>query len=311
MKSDAKAELVASLPSWNDGPRRAAIVDFIGAATDPQSLGYIRPEDRIACFDNDGTLWAEKPYPVQAYFTLDRAAERAAVDPDWASAPALKAAAEKDFAALLVHGVPGLKEVLGAVVDGIPVDDFIADARLWLATARNPAIDMRFRDMIYRPMCELIAALEANGFKCFVISAGGVDFMRAFASDAYGLPLERIIGSEQEAHYTIVDGKPQVVKGNVVALVDDKQAKPPTIQRSIGRRPVFVAGNSDGDFEMAEWATSAAGPTLAIFIHHTDAVREFAYDREGIVGVFNRAQDAAPKRDWQIVDMATDWNQIF
>lgn len=309
--SIAAAPPADPLPSWNDGPVKARILAFVENADEPGSDGFVPPEARIAVFDNDGTLWSEQPVYFQLLYALDRARLRAAADPAWASTPTLAAAARGDLAAVMAGGTPALVELVDATHAGLSVEAFEADVRDWLATARHPVNGRPILSMTYQPMRELLAVLEDNGFSTYIVSGGGTDFLRAFAKEAYGIERHNVIGSLGNADYAMVDGKPQVIKGKGIFHLDDKQGKPVAIQRHIGRRPAFVGGNSDGDFEMAEWATAGAGPRMAVLVHHTDAVREFAYDRQSPVGALDRGLDEAPQRGWVLVDMARDWNRIW
>jgi phosphoglycolate phosphatase-like HAD superfamily hydrolase len=299
------------LPSWNEGDAKAAILDFVAEAADPSSDGFIPEPERVATFDNDGTLWSEKPVYFQVFYALDRAKRLAADDPLWAKTPALKAAAAGDIEAALSLGLEGLLEIVAATHSDLTVEDFTADVAQWLETARHPTTGRRFDEMIFRPMVELLDHLRANGFETYIVSGGGVDFMRAFAERAYGVPPQNVIGSMSEARFEIVDGEPQVRKDPGIAFVDDKGGKPVGIARHIGRRPVFVGGNSDGDLAMAQWSTAGDGPRFALFVHHTDAEREWAYDHPSHVGEFDKALAAAREEGWTVVDMAEDWATIW
>jgi ketosteroid isomerase-like protein len=245
------------------------------------------------------------------FYALDRAKRLAADDPLWAKTPALKAAAAGDIEAALSLGLEGLLEIVAATHSDLTVEDFTADVAQWLETARHPTTGRRFDEMIFRPMVELLDHLRANGFETYIVSGGGVDFMRAFAERAYGVPPQNVIGSMSEARFEIVDGEPQVRKDPGIAFVDDKGGKPVGIARHIGRRPVFVGGNSDGDLAMAQWSTAGDGPRFALFVHHTDAEREWAYDHPSHVGEFDKALAAAREEGWTVVDMAEDWATIW
>lgn len=299
------------LASWNDTPTKTAIVDFVERVTNEDGPDFVPPAERIAVFDNDGTLWSEKPVYFQFLFAIDRAKELAAADPSWATTPALQAAAAGDLEGVLSGGVPALLEVVAATHSGMNEADFAAQVGEWMETARDPVHDRRYRDMTYEPMRELLDYLRAEGFKVYIVSGGGISFMRTFAEEAYGVPPENVIGSMGDASYQVLDGQPQIVKGRDIAFLDDKGGKPLGIIRHLGRRPIFVGGNSDGDFEMAEWATSGEGPRMAIFVHHTDAEREFAYDRESLIGALDRGLDEADARGWILVDMARDWSRVW
>jgi phosphoglycolate phosphatase-like HAD superfamily hydrolase len=267
-------------------------------------------ESRIAVFDNDGTLWSEKPVYFQFLFAMDRAAELAAADPAWAATSTLKAAAAGDAEAVLAGGEAALIEVVTATHSGLSVPEFTAAAADWIETARHPTTGLRYDEMVYAPMLELLDHLRDSGFSVWIVSGGGVDFMRAFAERVYGVPPENVIGSLGDARYAVIDGVPTVLKDPGIAFVDDKGGKPVGIMRAIGRRPVFVAGNSDGDLVMAEWSTAGEGPRFALFVHHTDAEREWAYDRDSHVGRLDAALDRAAAKGWTVVDMARDWRTV-
>jgi phosphoglycolate phosphatase-like HAD superfamily hydrolase len=299
------------LPSWNEGAAKTAILDFVAAAADPSSAGFVPEAERIAVFDNDGTLWAEQPVYFQVLFAMDRAAELAAADPAWAATPALAAAAEGDLAGVMAGGEAALLEVVNATHSGITVEAFIDMVAAWFETARHPMTSLRYDRMTYQPMVEVLAHLRANGFDTYIVSGGGIDFMRAFAEEAYGVPPQNVVGSQGGLAFETVDGAPGVVKTPEIFFIDDKGGKPVGIARHIGRRPVFVAGNSDGDLAMAQWATAGEGPRFALFVHHTDAAREWAYDRESHVGRLDAALDEAQARGWTVVDMARDWARVW
>jgi len=299
------------LPSWNEGPAKAAILDFVETVTTEGGDAFVAPEDRIAVFDNDGTLWSEQPVYFQFLFAFDRAAELAAADPSWASTPALEAAAAGDVAGVLEGGEEALLELVNATHSGMTLDAFTAAVEAWITTARHPETGRFYTEMVYQPMLELLDHLRANDFTPYIVSGGGVDFMRAFTEDAYGIPPEQVIGSMGEARFDVVDGEPVILKDPGIAFVDDKGGKPVAIARHIGRRPVFVGGNSDGDLAMAQWSTAGDGPRFALFVHHTDAEREWAYDREGHIGRLDAALDAARADGWTVVDMAEDWRTVW
>jgi len=299
------------LPSWNDGPAKAAILDFVTASTDPAGPGFVPEVERIAVFDNDGALWSEQPVYFQFLFAIDRAKALAAADPDWATTPALQAAAAGDVAGILAGGRAALIEVVTATHSGLSVEAFTAEAAAWLATATHPGTGRRYRDMVYQPMLELLDHLRASGFVTYIVSGGGVDFVRAFAEDAYGIPPQNVIGSLGEASFAVVDGVPQVMKDPGIAFIDDGPGKPIGIMRHVGRRPVLAVGNSDGDLAMLQWVTAGEGPRLGLIVHHTDAEREWAYDRESPVGKLDAALDAAPAAGWIVVDMARDWARVY
>jgi len=303
--------LAADLPSWNDGPAKAAIVDFVEGVTAEGGSSFVPPEERIAVFDNDGTLWSEQPVYFQFLFALDKAKELAAADPAWASTPTLKAAASGDMKTIMAGGEKALLEIVSATHSGMTVEAFTTEVADWIAQAKHPQSGRLYTQMVYQPMLELLDYLRANDFDLYIVSGGGVDFMRAFAEEAYGIPRDHVIGSMGKAEFKIVDGVPQVMKDPGVAFIDDKGGKPVGIARHIGRRPIFVGGNSDGDLAMAQWATAGDGPRFALFVHHTDAEREFAYDRKSHIGTFDKALDEAQAKGWTVVDMARDWKLVW
>lgn len=307
----AIAALADELPSWREGPHKAAILDFVAASSDPESPLYVPDAARIAVFDNDGTLWAEQPVYFQFLFAIDRAKALAAADPAWAKTPALQAAAAGDIKGVMAGGEAALVEVVTATHSGMTVDAFTADVADWIKTARHPTTGKLYTEMAYQPMIELLDLLRAHGYRTYIVSGGGVDFMRAFAEPIYDIPPEQVIGSLGKASLQEVEGRPQILKDPGIAFIDDKEGKPLGIQRQIGRRPVFVAGNSDGDLAMLQWATGGDGPSFGLIVHHTDAAREWAYDRQSAVGRLDKALDAAPAAGWTVVDMAADWARVF
>lgn len=307
----ATSALADPLPSWSDGAAKERIVAFVDSVTDAAGDNYVAPEHRIAVFDNDGTLWAERPVYFQLLFAMDYLAQRAESDPDLLSSDALKAAAAGDMKALMAGGKEALIEVITVAHSGMSVDEFIAASGEWLRTAKHPETGKPYLDHVYQPMLELLRYLRDEGFETFIVSGGGVHMIRAFAKETYGIPPQNVIGSVGESEYQMVDGTPTIMKTPGIAFIDDKAGKPVGIDRHIGRRPVIAVGNSDGDFEMLEYATSGDGPRLAIIVHHTDAEREWAYDREGHVGKLVRGLDEGPDRGWLIVDMAQDWDRVW
>jgi len=299
------------LPSWEDGAAKSRIIDFVDSVTEAAADTYVPPDERIAVFDNDGTLWAEQPLYFQALYAFDRLAERAAADPSILTSDALRAGARGDIAAALAGGTEALLEIIRVSHSGLSVDEFEADVRNWMAEARHPVTGMPYTEMTYQPMLELLRYLRDEGFSTYIVSGGGIHFMRAFAEDAYGIPPEKVIGSAGNTRYEVVNGVPTLVKDPGIAFIDDKAGKPVGIDSKIGRRPIFVAGNSDGDFEMLEWTTAGTGPRLGLIVHHTDAEREYAYDRGSHIGGLERGLDEAAQRGLLVVDMARDWRRIW
>ena len=295
------------LPSWAATETKSAIIAFVDAVTDPASPDYVTPADRIATFDNDGNLWAEQPVYFQFIYALDRLKEKAEADPSILSSDVLKAAAAGDIETVAAGGVEALLEVVAVSHAGMSVEDFQDDVRAWFDTAWHPTTGMRYDEMIYQPMLELLSYLRDEGFQTWIVSGGGVHFVRAFAQEAYNIPPEQVVGSAGPTEY--VDG--QVMKLAGIDFVDDKEGKPVGIDNRIGKRPIFASGNSDGDFAMLEYTTAGEGARFGMLLHHTDGDREFAYDREGHIGVLNRGLDEGPERGWVIVDMENDWKQVW
>ncbi|MAT70208.1 MAG: haloacid dehalogenase [Planctomycetaceae bacterium] len=304
------------LPSWNDGDAKARIVAFVDAVTTERGPQFVPPTERIATFDNDGCLWAEQPAYFQLLFALDRVRALAADHPDWKTTEPYKSVIAGDMPGLMATGKEGLVKIMLVAHADMTAKEFAASVREWLATARHPTTGKPYTQMVYQPMLELLAYLRANGFKTFIVSGGGIDFMRVFAEEVYGIPPEQVVGSTIDAKFELRDGVPTIVKEGKIVLVDDKVGKPVGIYRHIGRRPIFAAGNSDGDLQMLQYATIPrdahdATPAFGMIVHHTDGQREWAYDRESHIGQLDKALDEAPRRGWLVVDMAQDWKQIF
>lgn len=299
------------LPSWNDTPARAAIIDFVEDAAAPSGPNAIPPEQRIAVFDNDGALWSEQPLYFQLLFAIDRVHALAPQHPEWESEEPFRSILAGDTSAALAQGKPAIEKLLFATHSGMTTDEFDATVRAWVRTARHPTTGRLYTDMVYQPMLELLDYLEAEGFTTYIVSGGGVGFMRAWASEVYGVPPERIIGSSGRTAYEVRDGRPVLLKQPEIWSIDDGPGKPSNIDLHIGRRPVMAVGNSDGDFQMLEWTTAGEGPRLGVLIHHTDAQREWAYDRDSHIGTLKRGLDEAAARGWIIVDMRDDWATVF
>ncbi len=300
-----------ALPSWNEGVAKSSIIDFVSAVTDSDSDQFVPQNRRIAVFDNDGTLRSEKPFYFQFLFAMERLVILAEADPSILTSDVLKAAARGDLQGALAEGEHGLLQIVNATHSGLSVEDFQLQAQNWLATAKHPETGRPFTDMVYQPMLELLSFLRDNGFKTYIVSGGGVDLLRSFAEDVYGIPPYQVIGSMGNASYEVADGKHVVMKNPGILFIDDKGGKPVAIMRHIGMRPIFVGGNSDGDFQMLEWSTTGEGPRFGLVVHHTDAEREWAYDRDSASGRLNRGLDEGPERGWLIVDMQRDWARIF
>ena len=299
------------LPSWNDTATKDAIITFVEGVTTPGSANFLPEADRIAVFDNDGALWAEQPMYFQLYFALDALRAEAKADPSILSSPVLKAAAEGDLKTVLAGGKAALAEIVMASHADMTAEAFNASVADWAATAVHPDTGLRFTDMTYQPMTELLRYLRDEGFSTWIVTGGGIHFVRAFAEDAYGIPPEQVVGSMIDSEYRVIDGVGQIWKLPDLAFIDDKGGKPIGIDRNIGRRPILAFGNSDGDYEMLDYTTSGPGPSLGLILHHTDAAREWAYDRDSHVGKLNRGLDDAASKGWIMVDMASDWSRIY
>jgi phosphoglycolate phosphatase-like HAD superfamily hydrolase len=299
------------LPSWNDGAAKTAILDFVGRVTREGGPDFVPVEERIATFDNDGTLWSEQPMYFQMLFAIDRLKAVAKANPALAETQPYKAVLSDDKAALAALGEKGLLQIVALTHAGMTVADFHALVTEWLKTARHPRFDRPYNELVYQPMLELLAHLRASGFKTFIVSGGGIEFMRPWATQAYGIPPEQIVGSSGKTEFQLNGDTPALRKLPEVEFIDDGPGKAVGINHFIGRRPVFAAGNSDGDLQMLQWTTLNTGPRFALIVHHTDAVREWAYDRDSHVGKLDKALDEAPKRGWLVVDMKNDWKVIY
>lgn len=301
----------AVLPSWQDVDSKAAIVQFVTAVTDPESPDFVPEPERIAVFDNDGCLWAEQPFYFQLAFAIDRIKAMAADHPEWRDEQPFQAALEGDLKTVFAGGEKALLELVMASHSGMTTDEFASVVSDWLASARHPTKDARFVDLIYQPMLEVLSYLRVNGFKTFIASGGGIEFVRVFAEDVYGIPPEQVIGSSIKTELQVRAGEPVLVRLPELNFIDDKAGKPVGINRHIGRRPIAAFGNSDGDLQMLQWTTAGAGRRLGVIVHHTDAEREWSYDRESAIGRLDTALDQAEFRGWVVVDMEQDWRQVF
>jgi phosphoglycolate phosphatase-like HAD superfamily hydrolase len=300
------------LPSWNDGPVKRAILEFVARTTAAGSSDFVPVPERIATFDNDGTLWTEQPIYFQVAFAMDRVKALAPQHPEWKTLEPFKSVLADDRAALAAMGEKGLLEIMAATHAGLTTVEFAKAVTDWLATARHPRFNRPYTDLVYQPMLELLAFLRANQFKTFIVSGGGIEFMRPWTERIYGIPPEQVVGSSGVTKFVLQpDGVPVLMKEAKVEFIDDGPGKPVGINRFIGRRPVFAFGNSDGDQQMLEWTAAGAGARFMGLVHHTDAVREYAYDRNSPVGRLDKAWDEAVRRKWTIVDMKNDWKVIY
>ncbi|RWY73877.1 haloacid dehalogenase-like hydrolase [Rhizobium leguminosarum] len=301
-----------ALPSWNDTAPKQAIISFVEKVTKPGSAEFVPEAARIAVFDNDGTLWVEHPMYTQLAFALDRVKGLAPQHPEWKQTQPFKAVLEGDMRTLAASGEKGLVELIMATHAGMTSDDFQKVVTDWLASARDPKFKRPYTELVYQPMVELLAYLRANGFKTFIVSGGGIEFMRPWVEKVYGVPPEQVIGSSIKTEFRMQDDTPTLFRLPEVNFIDDKAGKPVGINQQIGRRPIAAFGNSDGDLQMLQWTTMAGAPArLGVLIHHTDAEREYAYDRDTEFGRLDKALDAAAITGWTVVDMKADWKQVF
>lgn len=310
-KQPTSNQTVDPLPSWNDGPAKKSIIDFVTRTTTEGSSDFIPVADRIACFDNDGTLWSELPLYFQVAFALDRIKALAPQHPEWKTKQPFKAVLEDDMNTLMAGGEEALIKIAAATLSGMTTEEFEEIVKNWIETARHPTSGKLYKEMVFQPMLELLDYLRANGYETFIVSGGGIDFMRAWAEEAYGIPSYQIVGSSGGYAYEVIDGKGVVRKLPDVHFVDDYEGKPVGIVRHIGKRPIFTAGNSDGDYAMLQYTSTGDGPRFGMIVHHTDSIREFAYDRQSPLGHLEKALDDAPKYNWLVVDMKSDWKKIY
>ena len=307
----ALAQDAGPLPSWNDTGPKAAILEFVDSVTRQGSADFVPEAERIAVFDNDGTLWVEQPMYTQLLFALDRLKQEAPSHPEWATTQPFKAALEGDMKALADSGQKGLLEIIMATHAGMTVAEFEDIVTKWLSEARDQRFERPYTELVYQPMLELLAYLRANGFRTFIVSGGGIEFMRPWTEEIYGVPAEQVVGSSIKTKFEMRDGAPVLFRLPEMNFVDDGPGKPVGINEHIGIRPIAAFGNSDGDLEMLQWATMGPGSRFGLIVHHTDAEREYAYDRKSEVGRLDKALDAAAINKWTVVDMKADWKTIF
>ena len=312
-KANGEAEaFVDPLPSWNDRATKARILDFVRAVSDPDDPGFVEPAKRVATFDNDGTLWVEQPVYTEMAFALHRVRDLAKVHPEWKTQEPFKAVIEGDREALIAAGTRGLVEIVLASHTGMSATLFDTIVTEWVRDARHPKFDKPYTELAYQPQLELLQYLDANGFKTFIVSGGSVEFMRTYTEQVYGIPPERVVGSSIETRYEVQGGKPSLLRLPEISFIDDKGGKPVGIHKHIGHRPILAFGNSDGDLEMLQWTTvGSGGARLGLVLHHDDAEREYAYDRESKVGTLDKALDVAGQSGWVVVSMKNDWKTVF
>jgi hypothetical protein len=299
------------LSSWHDTPVKRSIMTFIDSVTRPDSTDFVPASERIAVFDNDGCLWSEQPVYFQAIFIFDRIKELAPQHPEWVHTEPFASVLKGDWKTAMKGGERALVEMAMATHAGTTTEEFEKLVSDWMAAARHPATGRHFTAMVFQPMLDLLDHLRANGFKTFIVSGGGIEFMRPWAEKVYGVPPENVIGSSIKTTYEVRNGKPVLSRLPEIDFIDDKSGKPVGIQRHIGRQPLMAFGNSDGDFQMLEWTTAGPGPRFAAIVHHDDEVREFAYDRHSHVGRLDKALDEAPTRGWHVISMKNDWKTVF
>jgi phosphoserine phosphatase len=307
----AFAHAADPLPSWNDTAPKQSIISFVEKVTKDGASDFVPAAERIAVFDNDGCLWAEQPMYFQLFFAIDRIKALAPQHPEWKDKEPFVSLLKGDTKAALAGGEQALAQIVMATHAGLTTEEFEKIVTDWITTAKHPKTGKLFTQMVYQPMLELLAYLRANGFKTYIVSGGGIEFMRPWTERVYGIPPEQVIGSTGGLKYEIRDGKPALVKLPEIAHNDDKDGKPIGIQRHIGRRPIFAAGNSDGDLAMLQWTAAGDRTNFCLYVHHTDAAREWAYDRESPIGKLDKGLDEANAKRWNVIDMKSDWNIIF
>jgi phosphoserine phosphatase len=303
--------VVDPLPSWNEGAAKQAIGEFVAKVSKPDSPDFVPITERIAVFDNDGTLWGEQPMSVQFLFALDRVKALAPQHPEWKTKEPFASLLQGDVKGALLGGNRAILEIIMATHAGMTTEAFEKIVTDWITTARHPKTGRLYTELVYQPMVQLLAYLRANGFKTFIVDGGGIEFMRPWMERVYGIPPEQVVGSSIKTKFELRDGKPVLVRLRELNFIDDKAAKPVGIHRHIGRRPIAAFGNSDGDLQMLQWTTAGSGERFGMIVHHTDAEREWAYDRESSIGKLDKAWDEAKTKNWTVVDMKTDWKNMF
>lgn len=299
------------LPSWNDGKVKKAIMDYVNDVTNTASANFIEVPDRIATFDNDGTLWSEQPIYFQLFFAIDRVKAMADDNPQWKDQEPFKSVLNNDMESLQKQGMNGLLEIVMTTHSGINTDEFENMVNKWISEAKHPIKNQLFTDLVFQPMLELLDYLRDHNFKVFIVSGGGIEFMRPWTERVYGIPKDQVVGSSIQTEYNYNDGSPVINRLAKFDLIDDKEGKPVGINRYIGRKPVFACGNSDGDLQMLRWADANKLKSFKLYVHHTDSIREWAYDRKAHIGTFDKGLDEAQQKGWSIIDMKNDWKHIY
>ena len=307
----AGAQAADPLPSWTDGQAKQSIIDFVAKVSQQGSSDYVPPAERIATFDNDGTLWGEQPLYVQLLFAVDRVKALAPQHPEWKDQEPFASLLKGDVKSALAGGEHAILELVMATHAGMTTEAFEQIVKDWITTAKHPKTGKLYTEMVYQPMLEALAYLRANGFKTFITSGGGIEFMRPWTEEVYGIPPEQVVGSSIKTKFEMRDGNPALVRLPELNFMDDKAGKPVAINQHIGRRPIASFGNSDGDLQMLQWTTAGDGPRFALYVHHTDADREWAYDRESHIGRLDEGLVEARKNGWTVVDMKQDWKVIY
>jgi hypothetical protein len=309
--TDQNVQQSDPLPSWNEGKSKQSIIDFVNEVTNEASPNYVKPEDRIATFDNDGTLWSEQPYYFQLQFALDRVKALAPEHPEWKDNPLFQAVMDNDIKKVLSFGEHGLLELVMATHAGMTTTEFEQIIKKWISTAKHPKTNKLYKEMVFQPMLELLDFLRSNGFKTYIVSGGGIEFMRPWTEEVYSIPPEQVVGSSIKVIYELTDTGPVLRKLPELDFIDDKEGKPVAIHKFIGKRPIAAFGNSDGDLQMLQWIAGGNGKSLMVYIHHTDTEREWAYDRESHIGRLDKGLDEANEKRWTVVDMKNDWKVIY
>jgi phosphoserine phosphatase len=299
------------LPSWNDGQAKSSIIDFVNDVSNENSPNFVKIKERIAVFDNDGNLWSEKPIYFQFVFAMVRVKELAPEHPEWKEIQPFKAVLENDMDALLASGKHGLLELVMASHAGMTAAEFAQIVKAWTSTAKHPRTNKLYTEMVFQPMLEVLDYFRANGFKIYIVSGGGIEFLRVWAEEVYGIPPEQVIGSSIKTKFEFREGRPVIVRLPEIDFIDDKEGKPVAINKFIGRKPIAAFGNSDGDLPMLQWTASGDGARFMMYVHHTDEEREWAYDRESHIGRLDKGLDEAKEKGWTVVDMKNDWKVIY
>ena len=311
VRTTSASGTVDPLPSWKYGPSKQAILQYVKDVTDKSSPDYVPPADRIATFDNDGTLWSERPVYFQLLFAIDRVKALAPKHPEWKTKQPFKAVLDNDMKALAASGEKGLIELVMATHSGMTIAEFESIVKEWIKTARHPRFNRPYTDLVFQPMLELLAYLREKGFKNYIISGGGIEFMRPWTERIYNIPPEQVVGSSIKTKFEMRNGRPVLARLPEINFIDDKDGKPVGINQHIGRRPIAAFGNSDGDLQMLQWTASNSHKSFMLYLHHTDAEREWAYDRDSHIGKLDIGLDQAKKDGWTVIDMKNDWKVVY